>query len=94
MNINLHIERLVLDGVALERGQEPLLRAAIEAELSRLLSTGGLAPGMMPGAAVPRLDAGDIQLPGGGDNNNNNAHGLGLQIARALHGGLSRGTGY
>ena len=85
MNINLHIERLVLDGVALERGHEPLLRAAIEAELSRLLTTDGVAPGMMSGIAVPRLHAGDIQLAG----DNNNAQGLGLQIARALHRGLS-----
>ena len=87
MNINLHIERLVLDGVAFERGHEPLLRAAIEAELSRLLAADGVAHAMMSGAAVPRLSAGDIQLAG---DNNNNAQGLGLQIARALHGGLIR----
>jgi hypothetical protein len=85
MNINLHIERLVLDGVALERGHEPLLRAAIEAELLRLLSADGVAPGLMSGGAVPRLHAGDIQLT-----TENNAQHLGQQIARALHGGLSQ----
>lgn len=83
MNINLHIERLVLDGIALERGQEPLLRAAVEAELTRLLSADGLATGLTSGGAVPRLRAGEIQLTG-----ESNSQQLGQQIARALHGGL------
>jgi hypothetical protein len=83
MNINLHIERLVLDGITLRRGQEPLLRAAVEAELARLFSTHGVASGLMSGGAVPRLHAGDIQLA-----TENNAQHLGQQIARALHGGL------
>lgn len=85
MNINLHIERLVLDGIALERGHEPLLRAAVEAELARLLSTHGVAPGMMSGGAVPRLHAGDIQLSG-----ESTSHQLGQQIARAVYGGIGK----
>jgi hypothetical protein len=85
MNINLHIERLVLDGVALSRGQESLLRAAVEAELTRLLSTHGVAQGLMSGGALPRLRAGEIQLSG-----ESSAPQLGQQIARAVYGGLGR----
>lgn len=85
MNINLHIERLVLDGVALERGQEPLLRAAVEAELSRLLSEEGLSTGLMSGGATPRLQAGEIQL-----SVERNSQQLGQQIARAVYGGIAR----
>ncbi len=42
MNINLHIERLVLDGITLSPGESPLLKAAVEAELTRLLMSGGV----------------------------------------------------
>ncbi|MFL6211740.1 MAG: hypothetical protein ACJ74W_23030 [Pyrinomonadaceae bacterium] len=85
MNINLHIERLVLDGVSLARGHEPLLRAAIEAELSRLLATNGLPSSLLSGGAVPRLQTGEIQLA-----NEHGAQHLGRQIAGALHGELSQ----
>ena len=34
MNVNLHIERLVLDGIPLGPGQRPQLRAAVEAEVN------------------------------------------------------------
>ena len=38
MNINLHIERLILDGLPITRQQGPHVQAAVEAELTRLLS--------------------------------------------------------
>ncbi|MGB7921983.1 MAG: hypothetical protein WCF57_01930 [Pyrinomonadaceae bacterium] len=85
MNINLHIERLILDGVAPERGQEPLLQAAIATELARLLSAGGLAPDLISGGATPRLSAGEIRLPA-----EKSAHQLGQQIARAVYGGIGK----
>ncbi len=85
MNINLHIERLVLDGIELERGQESLLQAAVEAELSRMLSADGLSTHLTSGGAMPRLQAGDIRLSGGG-----NSQQLGQQIARAVYGGIGR----
>ena len=43
MNIKLHIERLVLDGLPVTRSQGPLVQAAMEAELARLMAEGGLA---------------------------------------------------
>lgn len=60
MKIELHIERLVLDGVGFERGRTAQLQAAVAAELTRLLSERGL-PTLQAGA-VPRVDARDVAL--------------------------------
>lgn len=44
MNINLHIDRLVLDGAFLEPHQRKELKAAVELELSqKLLNQGGIS---------------------------------------------------
>jgi hypothetical protein len=85
MNINLHIERLVLDGLPLERGQEPLLRAAVQAELARLITADGLSSALTSGGATPRLQAGQISL-----SRDSSSRQLGQQIARAVYGGLGR----
>ncbi|MDO9236680.1 MAG: hypothetical protein Q7U28_11715 [Aquabacterium sp.] len=82
MNINLHIERLVLDGVNIAPGQRHLLRASVETELTRLLTDGGLAPGLVQGVALPRLSASAMQLTG------NNPAQLGRQIAQSVYGGI------
>ena len=83
MNINLHIERLVLDGVNIAPGQRHLLQASVETELARLLTDGGLAPGLAQGTALPRLSTSGIQLTGG-----NNPTQLGRQIAQSVYGGI------
>ena len=41
MNINLHIERLILDGLPIEPRQRAQVQAAVEAELARLLRPAG-----------------------------------------------------
>jgi hypothetical protein len=80
MNIIVHIERLVLDGVALPPAGRPLLKAAVEAELASLLAAG--APGRhgWSSAAVPRLAARPVALPPDGAPGR-----LGTAIARAVH---------
>lgn len=83
MNINLHIERLVLDGLDLAPEQRPLLQAAVESELSRLLTERGLSPSLAQGMAVPRLSAQDIQTT-----SSNNPTQLGQQIAQSVYGGI------
>lgn len=85
MNVDVRIERLVLDGVALPPAQRPALRAAVEAELARLLAAGGLSPALRAGGTVPRAPGGAIELV-------RDAHPaqLGRQIARAVYGGLGR----
>lgn len=85
MNINLHIERLVLDGLDLAPEQRPLLQAAVESELSRLLTERGLSPGLAQGVAVPRLSAQDIRMTSA-----NNPKQLGQQIAQSVYRGIGR----
>jgi hypothetical protein len=85
MNINLHIERLIIDGVPLEAGGASRLKAAVESELARLLAEGGLAPELWGGGALPSVGAGHIQAAGERD-----AVGLGRQIAHATYGGIGR----
>ena len=86
MNIQLHIERLVLDGLPLERGQGPALQAAVEAELARLLTENGLAESLAQGGAMRSLRGGDIQLAAGGSPTE-----MGTRIAGAVYGGIGGG---
>jgi hypothetical protein len=62
MNIQLHIERLVLDGLPLGPGGGARVQAAVEAELARLLSEGGVADGWLAGGVMPEVRAAPIQL--------------------------------
>ncbi|GAC1347448.1 MAG: hypothetical protein NVSMB27_12890 [Ktedonobacteraceae bacterium] len=83
MNINVYIERLILDGLPIAHRERPMLQAAVEAELARLLTNDGLAPGLQTGAMVPHIPGGSIQLTADG-----NPGVLGEQIAQAVYGGI------
>ena len=88
MDINLHIERLVLDGINLNHHQCHLLQASVQTELARLLIKGGLAPNFMPRSltqdtAMPKINANAIQMCG------NDPTQLGQQIAQSVYGGIS-----
>ena len=85
MNIELHIEHLVLDGLTASPHERTQIRAAVETELARLLSEGGLARELAGGVALPSLGAGSIQLPQSG-----NPWQLGEQIARAVYGRIGK----
>jgi hypothetical protein len=85
MNINLHIERLVMDGVPLAPGGCVLLQAAVEAELTRLLASGGLSDALQLGGAIYNLRTAGIQLGSDGS-----PAGLGEQIAGAVYGGIGK----
>ena len=85
MNINLHIERLVLDGLDIASGQRPLVQAAVEAELTRLLTAGGLSPALTGGGALHRVSANAIQLTSGAGPAD-----LGRQIAGSVYGGIGK----
>ena len=82
MNIDLHIERLVLDGIDLPPDQYPFLQASLTAELTRLLDASGLAPGMADGVSLARLSAGGIQLT------EQSPQQLGERIAQSIYGGI------
>lgn len=86
MNINLHIDRVVLDGIDLKPGEQHWVKAALEAELSRLLTeSGALESGFAQNLTVPRIASNNIQLSG-----DNNPVRLGEQIAQSVYGGIRR----
>ena len=84
-NVNLHIERLVLDGITLSVRERAVLGTAVTTELTRLIAESGLPAGMPAGGIVPTIPAGAIQL-----GNDNNPARLGQQIAQAVYGGNGR----
>ena len=84
MKINLHIERLVLEGLPLERAHGSQVQHAVQQELTRLLGTGGMAPALMSGGAMPRASGGDMSYA-----KDSSPRQLGTQIAQSVHGGLS-----
>jgi hypothetical protein len=77
--VELHIEQLVLHGVAAH--DRATLGAAVEAELTRLLSAPGALDALGPARIAGRLDGGTIPLGAV-------AASLGPAIARAALGGL------
>jgi hypothetical protein len=88
MNINLHIERLILDGLPLTHAQGALVQAAVEAELGRMLSERGLAAGLQAGGALPSLAADALHLNAG-----STPAQIGQQIAQAVYGGIGQPDG-
>lgn len=86
MNIELHIERLILDGLPIERSQGPHLQAAVEAELTRLLAESELAAELQTGGAVPSVRTDTMQFKPG-----NTPTQLGQQIARSVYSGIGNG---
>lgn len=85
MNIEIHIDRLILDGLPLTGQSGPQIQAAVEAELTRLLTEGGLAAELQAGGGMRSLKADDFQM--GRDANSSQ---LGWQIAQALYGGIGQ----
>lgn len=83
MNIELHIERLVLDGLQLERGQAFYVQAAVEAELTRLLSAQGLSASLQAGGALPGIQANPVHLAPGSTPTQ-----MGTQIAQSVYSGI------
>lgn len=84
MNIELHIERLILDGFSLTRNERGVVQQSVEAELTRLLANGGLSPTLKAGAALGHMRADPIHLGGG-----NNPTDLGQQIGQSVYEGIS-----
>jgi hypothetical protein len=80
--VSLHIERLVLDGLSVAGAERGQLHDAVVAELETLFTKGLLSPELRP-AALQSLRLDDIRLQRGAA-----AEQIGVQIARALHGGI------
>jgi hypothetical protein len=85
MKLNLHIDRLVLEGLPVNRHDGPRIQAAVTAELHRLIATQGIAEALRQGGAVPSVRAGDLRLGERGSPQR-----MGTQIARSIYGSLGR----
>jgi hypothetical protein len=81
MNINLHIERLVLDGLSIDSRQGALVKEAVTAELTRLLEENGLPASLQSGGAFPNMQTQSVNLTAG-----KNPALSGEQIAQAVYG--------
>ena len=88
MNVNVHIERLVLDGLPITRSQGTIVQAAVEAELARLIVAGELKTDLLGGGARPYASADVIQLT-----SDNDPRRLGQQIAHSVYGGIGQRHG-
>lgn len=82
MNINVHIERLILEGLPPSATDGALIQAAIETELTGLLAEQGMSQSF--GAAIPKLFANSIQVA-----RDSGPRQLGHQVAGAIHGTLT-----
>ncbi len=60
MNINLHIDRLVLDGISIQHDQRAGLKTTIENELERLLLSNGIDSGMQSSKSVHAVTGSSI----------------------------------
>lgn len=85
MNIELHVERLILDGLAVPPRDRINIKAAVEAELARLLTADGLSAALLSGGSVAHLPQSSIQI-----SSDANPTGLGQQIAAAVHGQIGK----
>ena len=83
MNVELHIEELVLHGFPPEFRHR--IGGAVENELSRLLAEQGVPPSLSNGVDIPRLDAGAFQM-----NLELGADAVGARVARSLYQGIKR----
>jgi hypothetical protein len=85
MEINLHIERVILDGLPFETRQSAVLRAAIETELALLLTRDNAAANWQSGGAVPGVRAEAIQVTA-----QSSPAQLGKQIAGSVYGSIGK----
>jgi hypothetical protein len=80
LNIKVHIERLILDGVPIRPVELGALQDSVEQELTRLLAMGGLRPALASSKSLHTVPAAEIHVA-----NDVTAVGLGNQIATAVH---------
>lgn len=83
MNIELHIEELVLEGFSRSEGQR--VGAAVERELARLLAERGLPQGLGRGGEIARMDGGKFEMRQG-----EIAEKVGGRVAGVVYGGMKR----
>ena len=81
-NIHLYIDRLILDGLPVDRMHAPQVQMAVEAELTRLLTERGLGSSITSGA-VPSIPVNGMQFSA-----SSTPKQLGTQIAQSVYNGI------
>jgi hypothetical protein len=99
-SVDVHIEELVLEGFA--PGERHRIAAAVQQELARLISQGGVPQSVENPAALARLDAGALHIQAGAPARTTGAK-IGAAVYRSLRqdradgatrpGGPARGVG-
>ncbi|MGH9906427.1 MAG: hypothetical protein ACRD8U_12695 [Pyrinomonadaceae bacterium] len=85
MRINLHIDRLVLDGLPVTGAQGTAVQLAIQTELGNLLATHGLGSERPTAQTLPYASGEAIQLI-----RDAGPRQVGTQIAKSVHGSLTK----
>ena len=83
MKINVHIERLVLDGLRMDWRQGRRVQQAVAGELARLLSNERVQPRLGAGGTLASINGGSIEAEKLSD-----PSGTGTAIAAAVYSGL------
>lgn len=83
MNIHIHIERLILDGLPIERRDGAAVQAAVEATLTQLFKASELSPALLSSSMIASLRAASIEFT-----ESLNPTGLAQQIAHAVYDSL------
>lgn len=82
MRLDLHIDRLVLEGFSPAEGR--VVGRALERELARLVARDGLPAGLDARGSIPRIDAGTVGL-----GRTARPAAAGRQLARRVYNGLA-----
>jgi hypothetical protein len=85
MNIRIHIDELVLQGLPVTSAQGPRIKAAVEAELHRLVLANGLGHEFHGGGARPAVRPGPFPATPSASPAQ-----LGRQIAKSVYGGICK----
>lgn len=85
MNINLHIDRLVIDDIGLDPQRLDVLKIAVQSELARQLQSHGIGPGIRSLDGKKPVDGGQIQV-----SNTLQPKNFGRQIGQAIYRGIKQ----
>ena len=80
MNVNLHIDSIVLDGLDLAPGQSQLLQQAVASQLTTMLTQLGLGSPLADSSNRPNIRGNSIHL-----GQTTDAKSLGPQLAHAIY---------
>jgi hypothetical protein len=84
MTIRVHIDRIVLEGLPVRNREGPAVKMAVEQELARLFTEGGLSSGLASGGAFPDVPGRTMTI------SDTSPRKIGTEIARSVYGGIGR----